>query len=177
MIIVSAPADDKEEEDRKARVAEARKGGRYGVKLGRTHPEKLHRMRQILGHHPASSSTSDGSSAPPPPPPTPGKTSSSRGAGAATPAASAPGVERVTISLLQTMRYLEVDANTRQEQQLKSKLVDYRVSSLNRDLLPQLARTRRFMAEVEKQQSMLPLSMGSLAVPSVSQSSGSSGRQ
>lgn len=71
--------------------------------------------------------------------------------------------------MLQTMRYLEIDTNTRQEQQLKSKLVDYRISSLNRDLLPQLARSKRFMAEVEQQQSSLPLAMGSLAVPSAIQ--------
>lgn len=87
--------------------------GRYGVTL---EPEKLARMRAILGYYdmPTSSKSQE------------------------------PPVDSVTISLLQTLRYLDLDPN------LKSRLLNYRVLAYNRELEQLHGQTLRWLRSTDE---------------------------
>lgn len=87
--------------------------GRYGVRLLKQSPEKFRRMRSVLGYYQRRSADKS---------------------------EEAP-VKQVTVSLLQTLRHLNLDPN------LKRRLLNYRILSLNRDLEVAYAGTRKFLQE------------------------------
>lgn len=92
-----------------------RPAARYGSKLWRREPERLERMRAVLGY---SESSGSGSGRAP------------------------PKVESVTISTLQTMKYLYHE----DKRHLRG-IASYKVTSLNRQLAPLLEATQQQLDE------------------------------
>eukprot|EP00199_Chlamydomonas_sp_CCMP681_P006366 CAMPEP_0119107032 /NCGR_PEP_ID=MMETSP1180-20130426/7912_1 /TAXON_ID=3052 ORGANISM="Chlamydomonas cf sp, Strain CCMP681" /NCGR_SAMPLE_ID=MMETSP1180 /ASSEMBLY_ACC=CAM_ASM_000741 /LENGTH=187 /DNA_ID=CAMNT_0007092457 /DNA_START=44 /DNA_END=607 /DNA_ORIENTATION=+ len=103
------------------------RGQRYGVRLKQRSPQLFQRMRAILGHHDLPGS---------------GTGSGSRQTGTSG-TQSGPQVKKVTINLLQTLRYLDLPS------ELKHRLLHYRTISLNRELEESHAAAARLMSDLK----------------------------
>lgn len=127
--------------------------GRYGVKLLKSDPAKFERMRTILGYYDAEESSSSSSEQ--------GSSSSSAASSSQQAKAGQPGgpVESVTISLLQTLRYLDLDEG------LKRRLLNYRVQQYNRDLEQVHAQTRQLLQQLEQQGGGAPAPKTRVKIP------------
>ena len=107
--------------------------GRYGVRLLRADQDKFRRMRAILGYEEQQQ------------PESPSHGARAAGISKAGTAASgtAGGAEQVTISMLQTMHYLDFPLSYRRQ------LAAYRVGTLSMELEGMLDKTRRSMLEAK----------------------------
>ncbi|KAF5834985.1 hypothetical protein DUNSADRAFT_8085 [Dunaliella salina] len=100
----------------------ASSGSRYGLRLKKRSPESFKRMRAILGYYDQPTSLKS----------------------------DEPAVESVTLSLLQTLKYLPLDV------ELKRRLLIYKTLSLNRELEGLHASTRAFLGQLHAQESKGP---------------------
>jgi hypothetical protein len=115
-LILQAGGADEDGDAAKGKVHPPRLlGGRYGSRLRRAgNFQQFDRMRTILGAEDSSTSTS--SSVPSKP------------------------IDKVTVSILQSMRYLRLDPTHKQQ------LAAYRLAALGRELAPLMGRTEAFLS-------------------------------